>query len=154
MSEAATTRDDEQMIRTVLMERDPDSKAQSVLDIIEFARPATSDNGSWTALTRDADKVKKSLLVDLSNQIGRLLTGEADEIIIVREGFANANAGTDEESVLVVPAALVAAPRSATWTALGRDADETRKALLLDLSGRIDALVDGGIAEIVIRRTV
>lgn len=83
MANAADTNADAPMIRTILMERDADTKAQCVLDIKEFDTPARNQFASWTAMARDADPARRALLLDLSRQIDQLVAGQVDEITIV-----------------------------------------------------------------------
>jgi hypothetical protein len=71
-------------IRTVLFENDADTKAQTIVDIVERDVPGTSDNSSWTTLTRECNAAKRAMLLDLSRQIDLLIAGEIDEITIVK----------------------------------------------------------------------
>lgn len=72
-------------IRTVLMERDADTKAQCVLDIREFDEPAAAQSRNWTALAREADQNRRALLLALSSQIDDLLSGRVDEIVLTTD---------------------------------------------------------------------
>lgn len=74
------------MLRTVLFEKDEGTSARSVRDIVEFAIPEGVDASSWTALSRNADTPRRSLLLALCRQIDQLVAGEIDEICIVRQG--------------------------------------------------------------------
>ena len=68
-------------IRIIQFERDADTKAQTVFDIVEFDVPTTPTPANWTALTRDP--ARRDLLLSLVRQIDQLAAGKVDEISLV-----------------------------------------------------------------------
>jgi len=83
MAQAPQIQNDDPRVRVIVYDADPVTKAQSVLDIVEYNQPAKTECRSWTTLTRDADATKRALLLDLSRQIDQLVAGKIDEIRIV-----------------------------------------------------------------------
>ena len=73
-------------MRTIVYDRDADTKAKAVRDICEFDVPTRSDTTSWTALTKSCDLAKRALLLRLSEQIDQLAAGEIDEIVLFVAG--------------------------------------------------------------------
>lgn len=71
------------VIRTIVFEKDPASSARTVRDIEEFLTPSSIDPTSWTALSRDADRARRTLLLRISAQIDQLVDGTINEISIV-----------------------------------------------------------------------
>ena len=77
--------EDAPKIRTVLSERDPDTDAQCVLDIMVTPVPSRERLATWTALCADKDPARRTLLLNLSRQIDDLVSGRVHEITIVMD---------------------------------------------------------------------
>jgi len=72
-------------IRAISFEDDKANGGRTVLDIREFAAaPAIEGSHSFTALTKDAQR--RQLMVELTKEVDRLLSGEATEISLILVG--------------------------------------------------------------------